>query len=408
MLHTKAFWATLQITGILAGSPATAFAQKIYDAGASDTEIKIGNIGPYSGPASAYAAISKTFVAYFKMLNEKGGINGRKVTILSYDDAYSPPKTVEQARKLVESDEVLAIAGVVGTPGNSAIQRYMHQRGVPHLFFGSGASKWADPKNFPWSMAWLPSYRDEARIYARYILKNYPGKKVGILFQNDDFGKDYLVGFNEVFGSAKSQIVTAEVPFDVSQPSIDPQIVQIKTSNPDVFVNIATPKFAAQAIKKIGDLGWRPVHFITNVSVSVSAVLKPAGLENSQGIMSAAYLKDPNDPQWKDDAGMNEFRAFMSNFFPEGDAADALTVSGYSIAETLLQVLKQCGDDLTRKNVMRQAANLDMVSGVALPGIRFKTSPTDYSPIEQMQLMRFQGDSWHLFGQLTSVGAENN
>src|SRR5688572_28040910 len=226
MLHTKAFWAAVSITGILAGSPATAFAQKTYDAGASNTEIKIGNIGPYSGPASAYAAISKTFVAYFKMLNEKGGVSGRKVTILSYDDAYSPPKTVEQARKLVESDEVLAIAGVVGTPGNSAIQRYMHRRGVPHLFFGSGAGKWADPKNFPWSMAWLPSYRDEARIYARYILKNHPGKKVGILIQHDDFGKDYLICCNEVFGSAKCQIVTAEVPFDVPQPSIDPQIIQ--------------------------------------------------------------------------------------------------------------------------------------------------------------------------------------
>jgi ABC-type branched-subunit amino acid transport system substrate-binding protein len=284
----------------------------------------------------------------------------------------------------------------------------MNQRGVPHLLVGSGAAKWADPTNFPWSMGWLPSYRDEGRIYARYILKNYPGKKIGILYQNDDFGKDYLIGINDVLGSAKSQIVVAEVPFEVSQPTVEPQIVQIKAANPDIFMNFATPKFAAQAIKKIGDLGWKPVQFITNVSVSLTAVLKPAGFENSQGIMSAAYLKDPNDPQWKDDAGMQEFRAFMTNFFPEGDAADASTVYGYGAAQTLLQILKQSGDDLTRKNVMRQAANLDMVSGVTLPGVRIKTSPTDFSPIDQVQLMRFEGETWKLFGPLMSGGAESN
>lgn len=408
MRRPGAVWKALLVIGSVLSGAGIASAQKAYDPGASDTEIKIGNIGPYSGPASAYAAISKTLVAYFKMVNDKGGVNGRKVNILSYDDAYSPPKTVEQTRKLVESDEVLALAAVVGTPGNSAIQRYMHQRGVPHLLVGSGAAKWADPTNFPWSMGWLPSYRDEARIYARYIQKNFPGKKVGILYQNDDFGKDYLIGFNDVFGTAKSQIVVAEIPFEVSQPSVDPQIIQIKAANPDIFVNIATPKFAAQAIKKIGDLGWKPVQFITNVSVSVSAVLKPSGLENSQGIMSAAYLKDPNDPQWKDDAGMQEFRAFMTNFFPEGDAADASTVYGYGVAQTLLQILKQSGDDLTRKNVMRQAASLDMVSGVTLPGVRIKTSPADYSPIDQVQLMRFEGETWRLFGPLMSGGAESN
>jgi branched-chain amino acid transport system substrate-binding protein len=308
-----------RITGALAASAlflalgsGLAMAQKKNDTGATDTEIKIGNIAPYSGPASAYATIAKTEAAYFKMINEQGGINGRKINFISYDDGYSPPKTVEQVRKLVESDEVFAVFQIVGTPGNSAVAKYLNQKGVPHTFVGSGATKWADPKNQPWSMGWQPNYQSEARIYAKYIQKNYPGKTVGILYQNDDFGKDYLTGFNEAFGADKAKVVVAEVPYEVSAPTVDSQVVQIKGANPDIFVNIATPKFAAQAIKKIAEMKWTPVQILTNVSVSVSSVMKPAGMEASQGVLSAAYLKDPNDPQWKNDAAMNEWRAFMT------------------------------------------------------------------------------------------------
>ena len=385
---------------LLALGSGAVMAQKKNDTGATDTEIKIGNIAPYSGPASAYATIAKTEAAYFKMINEQGGINGRKITFISYDDGYSPPKTVEQTRKLVESDEVFAVFQVVGTPGNSAIAKYLNQRGVPHTFVGSGATKWADPKNQPWSMGWQPNYQSEARMYARYIQKNFPGKTVGILYQNDDFGKDYLTGFNEAFGADKAKIVVAEVPYEVSAPTVDSQVVQIKGANPDIFINIATPKFAAQAIKKIAEMKWTPVQFLTNVSVSVSSVLKPAGVEASQGIISAAYLKDPNDPQWKDDNAMNDWRAFMTKYYPEGDQADAATVFGYGAAMGLVQALKQCGDQMTRKNLMTQLANLDLEIGIYLPGIRIKTSPTDFAPMEQLQLMRFKGETWELFGPL--------
>jgi branched-chain amino acid transport system substrate-binding protein len=385
---------------LLAMGSGAAMAQKKNDTGATNTEIKIGNIAPYSGPASAYATIAKTEAAYFKMINEQGGINGRKINFISYDDGYSPPKTVEQVRKLVESDEVFTVYQVVGTPGNSAIAKYLNQKGVPHTFVGSGANKWADPKNQPWSMGWPPSYQSEARIYARYIQKNFPGKTVGILYQNDDFGKDYLIGFNEAFGADKSKIVVAEVPYEVSAPTVDSQVVQIKGANPDIFINVATPKFAAQAIKKIAEMKWTPVQFISNVSVSVSSVLRPAGIEASQGIISAAYLKDPNDPQWKDDKAMNEWRAFMTKYYPEGDQTDAATVFGYGAAVGLVQVLKQCGDEMTRANLMKQLANMDMEIGIYLPGIRIKTSPTDFSPIEQLQLQRFKGEIWELFGPL--------
>lgn len=386
------------VLAVVATSPS--LAQSKYDTGASDGEIKIGTIGPFSGPASSLAAITKSLTAYFSMINEAGGINGRKVNMIAYDDGYSPPKTVEQARKLVESDEVLAVAAIVGSAGNSAIQKYMNQRRIPHLFVGSGAAKWADPRNFPWSMGWLPSYRDEAKIYARYILDNYPGKTVGVLYQNDDFGRDYIQGLQESFGPDMKKVVVAQIPFEVSAPTIDAQIVQLKASNPDIFLNVGTPKFAAQAIKKVAELNWSPVHIVTNVSVSVSAVLKPAGLENSKGLISAAYLKDSTDPQWKDDAGVTGFRTFMAKWVPEGDPADTLYVYGYAVAKTLERVLKQCGDDLTRANVMKQAANLDMSLEMTVPGIRIKTSPTDYSPIEQVQMMRFNGSTWVLFGQL--------
>jgi len=394
--------AAVAITAI-ALSTGAAVAQKKNDVGATDTEIKIGNIAPYSGPASAYATIAKTEAAYFKMVNDAGGINGRKVTFISYDDGYSPPKTVEQVRKLVESDEVFAIYHVVGTPGNSAIQKYLNQKKVPQIFIGSGATKWADPKNYPWSMGWQPNYQSEARIYSRYIQKNFPGKTVGVLYQNDDFGKDYLTGFHDVLGKDGKTIVS-EVSFEVTSPTVDSQVVQIKGVNPDIFITVATPKFAAQAIKKIGELNWHPVQFLTNVSVSVSSVLKPAGLDNSQGIISAAYLKDPNDPQWKDDAGLKEWRAFMTKWYPEGDQADAATVFGYGVAKGLEQVLRQCGDDMTRENLMKQMQKMNMEIGIYLPGIKITTSDTDWSPIKQLQLMKFEGETWKLFGPLMDGG----
>jgi ABC-type branched-subunit amino acid transport system substrate-binding protein len=380
----------------------SANAQKRYDPGATDTEIKLGNIMPYSGPASAYATIGKTEAAYFKKLNAEGGINGRKIEFISYDDAYSPPKAVEQARKLVESDEVLLIFNSLGTPSNSAIQNYLNGKKVPQLFVASGAAKWNDPKRFPWTMGWQPNYQVEARIYGAYILKNYPGKTIGVLYQNDDFGKDYLIGLHEALGAQANKLILIEASYETSAPTVDSQVVQIRGANPDIFINVTTPKFAAQAIRKIAELSWHPVHFLTNVSVSVGAVMKPAGFDNEQGILSAAYLKDPKDPQWKNDPSMNEWRAFMSKWYPEGDQDDAATVFGYGVAKGLEQVLRQCGDNLTRENIMKQAANLDFEIGVYLPGTRIKTSPTDFAPIEQLQMMRFKGESWELFGPVMS------
>jgi ABC-type branched-subunit amino acid transport system substrate-binding protein len=381
---------------------ATASAQKKYDPGATDTEIKIGNIMPYSGPASAYATIGKTEDAYFRKINSEGGINGRKITFISYDDGYSPPKTVEQARKLVESDEVLLIFNSLGTANNTAIQKYMNAKKVPQLFVSTGAAKWNDPKNFPWTMGWQPNYQTEARIYAAYILKNHPGKTIGVLYQNDDFGKDYVNGLREGLGDQAGKLIVMESSYETSSPTVDSQVVQIRSANPDIFVNISTPKFAAQAIKKLGELKWKPVHFLTNVSGSIGGVLKPAGYENDQGILSTAYLKDPKDPQWKNDAGLNEWRTFMTKWYPEGDQEDAATVFGYGVAQGLVQVLKQCKDDLTRENVMKQAANLNFELGVYLPGTRIKTSPTDYAPLEQLQMMRFKDESWELFGPIMS------
>ena len=385
----------------------SATAQKRYDPGATDSEIKIGNIMPYSGPASAYATIGKTEAAYFNKLNAGGGINGRKIDFISYDDGYSPPKAVEQARKLVESDEVLLIFNSLGTPSNSAIQKYMNGKKVPQLFVASGASKWNDPSHFPWTMGWQPSYQVEARIYGAYILKNYPGKTIGVLYQNDDFGKDYVTGLHEALGPQAEKLILIEASYETTAPTVDSQIVQIKGANPDIFINVSTPKFAAQAIRKIAELSWHPVHFISNVSVSVGSVMKPAGYENDQGILSAAYLKDPKDPQWKNDPAMNEWRAFMTKWYPDGDQEDAATVFGYGVAKGLEQVLRQCGDNLTRENIMKQAASLDFEIGVYLPGTRIKTSPTDFAPIEQLQMMRFKGESWELFGPVMS-GEKNS
>jgi branched-chain amino acid transport system substrate-binding protein len=402
-IGTAAALAAMLLGAMVSG----ASAQKIYDPGATDTEIKIGNIMPYSGPASAYATIGKTEAAYFKKINEEGGINGRKINFISYDDSYSPPKTVEQARKLVESDEVLLIFNPLGTPGNSAIQKYMNAKKVPQIFVSSGAAKWNDPKNFPWTIGWQPSYQVEARIYAAYILKNYPGKTIGVLYQNDDFGKDYLIGLHEGLGDQAGKLITVEASYETSSPTVDSQVVQIKAANPDIFINISTPKFAAQAIKKIGELQWTPVHFLTNVSVSVGSVMKPAGFEYGQGILSAAYLKDPQDPKWKNDPAMNEWRAFMTKYYPEGDQQDVSTTFGYGIAKGLEQVLRQCKDDLTRENVMKQAANLNFEIGVYLPGTKIKTSTTDFAPLEQLQMERFKDESWELFGPLMS-GEKNS
>ncbi|MGC2812754.1 MAG: ABC transporter substrate-binding protein [Bradyrhizobium sp.] len=389
---------------LLAASSSGALAQKKYDTGATDTEIKIGNIMPYSGPASAYGVIGKTEAAYFKKINDAGGINGRKINFISYDDGYSPPKTVEQARKLVESDEVLLIFNSLGTPPNSAIHKYMNSKKVPQLFVATGATKWNDPKDFPWTMGWQPNYQSETQIYAKYILKEKPNAKIAVLFQNDDYGKDYLKGLKDGLGAKAASMIVAEESYETTEPSIDSHIVKLKSSGADIFINITTPKFAAQAIKKIAEIGWKPLHFLNNVSASVGSVIKPAGYQNSQDIISANYLKDASDSQWNNDPGMKEFYAFMAKDFPEGDKLDNGTVVGYGVSQTLVQVLKQCGDNLTRENIMKQAANLkDFRTEVLLPGVKINTSPTDFAPISQLQLMRFKGEKWELFGDIISA-----
>jgi len=377
-------------------------AQKKYDPGANDTEIKVGNIMPYSGPASAYGTIGKVQSAYFAKINAEGGIHGRKINYLSYDDGYSPPKTVEQARKLVESDEVLLIFNPLGTPPNSAIQKYMNAKKVPQLFVATGATKWNDPKHFPWTMGWQPNYQSEGRIYAEYLLKNHPQGRIGVLFQNDDYGKDYVKGLKD--GLAGKMPIVAELPYETTDPTVDSQIINLKASGADVFFDVTTPKFAAQAIKKAAEIDWKPVHLLNNVSNSVGSVLRPAGLENAKGILSTAYLKDPTDPTWKDDAAYKEWLAFMDTYYPEGDKTSTFTVYGYLTAQTMVQVLKQCGDELTRENVMRQAANLKKLDlGMLLPGITVNTSPTDFAPIKQMRMERFTGERFELFGPVMTA-----
>jgi branched-chain amino acid transport system substrate-binding protein len=389
---------------VLAVSSSGALAQKKYDTGATDTEIKIGNIMPYSGPASAYGVIGKTEEAYFKKINAAGGINGRKINFISYDDAYSPPKTVEQARKLVESDEVLFIFNSLGTPPNSAIQKYMNSKKVPQLFVATGATKWNDPKDFPWTMGWQPNYQSESQIYAKYILKEKPNAKIAVLYQNDDYGKDYLKGLKDGLGAKASSMIVAEESFETSEPSVDNHIVKLKSTNADIFVNISTPKFAAQAIKKMAEIQWKPLHFLNNVSASVGSVIKPAGYENSQDIISAAYLKDASDKQWDNDPGMKEFYAFLEKDFPEGNKLDGSVVVGYGVSQTLVKVLQMCGDNLTRENVMKQAASLkDFRTEVLLPGIKINTGPNDFAPISSLQLMKFKGEKWELFGDVINA-----
>jgi len=388
---------------VLAASSSGALAQKKYDTGATDTEIKIGNIMPYSGPASAYGVIGKTEAAYFKKINDAGGINGRKINFISYDDGYSPPKTVEQARKLVESDEVLFVFNSLGTPPNSAIHKYMNSKKVPQLFVATGATKWNDPKDFPWTMGWQPNYQSETQIYAKYILKEKPGTKIAVLYQNDDYGKDYLKGLKDGLGDKASMII-AEESFETTEPTVDNHIVKLKSTGADIFVNISTPKFAAQAIKKMSEIGWKPVHFLNNVSASVGSVIKPAGYENSQDIISAAYLKDASDPQWNSDPGMKEFYAFLEKDFPEGNKLDGSVVVGYGVSQTLVKILQACGDNLTRENIMKQAASLkDFRTEVLLPGIKINTGPNDFAPISQLQLMKFKGEKWELFGDVISA-----
>jgi len=396
--------ATLGLSGlIIAAALAPANAQNKYDPGVTDTEIKIGNINPYSGPASAYGTTGRTEAAYFRKINAEGGINGRKINFISYDDAYSPPKAVEQARKLVESDEVLLIFSSAGTPSNTAIQKYMNAKRVPQLFVQSGATKWNDPQNFPWSIGWSPNYQNEARIYARYILREKPNARIAVIYQNDDYGKDYLKGLKDGLGDKATSMIVAEDAYEVAEPTIDSHVVKMKSLNADVFVDITTAKFAAQAIRKAAEIGWKPLHFLNNVSTSIGAVIKPAGFENAQGIISVAYLMDALDPQWKDDPGMKAFDEFLAKDFPGGNRADSLVMTGFNMAQTLVQVLKQCGDNLTRANVMKQAANLkDFRTTNLLPGITINTNPIDFAPIKQVQLRRFNGERWELFGPTLS------
>jgi ABC-type branched-subunit amino acid transport system substrate-binding protein len=375
--------------------------QKATFPGVTETEIRIGNTAPYSGPASAYSAIAKTEAAYFTKINDEGGINGRKIKFISYDDGYSTPKTVEQTRKLVEGDDVLLVFQTLGTPPNSAIQKYMNLNKVPHLFVSSGAAKFSDPKTFPWTMGWNPTLENEGRIYGRYILDNHPGAKIGVLYQNDDYGKEMLNGLRDALGTRANALIVAQLSYETTDPTIDSQIVKLKSSGVDLFVNISTNKAAAQAIRKIGELGWKPVHIVNSVANSVGTVLEPAGLEMSRDLLSAGYIMDPTDPSWKETEDYKVWQSFMDQYYPSGDKNNIMTAYGYTAAQALVQVLRQCGDDLSRTNVMKQAANLRNYRPLMLlPGSEINTSSDNYSVIRKMQMMRFDGKRWQLFGPL--------
>jgi branched-chain amino acid transport system substrate-binding protein len=385
----------------IALSASSANAQKKYDTGATDTEIKIGQTVPFSGPYSVYAGIGKTQAAYLKMINDQGGINGRKLNLIQYDDAYSPPKTVEQVRKLVEGDEVLFTFQVIGTAANAAVQKYLNGKKVPQLLASTGAARFTDPQNYPWTIAYNPNYVSEGRIYAKYILANHPNAKIGVLYQNDDMGRDYLAGLKSGLGEKAASMIVGEVSYEVADPTVDSQVVKLKSLGIDLLYDASTPKFAAQAIRKVNDLNWNPVHILDINASPVSATLKPAGLDISKGIISTNYGKDPGDPQWKDDAGVKAYFAFMDKYYPEGDKLNTVNTYGYSVAELLVQVLRQCGDDLTRENVMRQATNLkNFVPSLALPGMSITTGPNDYRINKQMQMMKFNGERWELFGPI--------
>jgi len=397
-LKFAARWAAICTAVAVLASPA--IAQKKYDSGATDKEIKIGHIGPYSGPASAYGTIGKSISAYIEKVNAEGGIGGRKIKLITLDDAYNPSKTVEQARKLVEEDEVLFIFNPLGTPPNSAIHKYMNVKKVPQLFVATGATKWGDPKNFPWTIGWQPTYQAESIIYVQHILETKPNAKIGILYQNDDYGKDYLKGFEDALGDKAKSMIVSKLTYEVTDPTIDSQLLSIKAAGADTFFNITTPKFAAQAIKKMADIGWKPQHYLNSVSSSVSAVMQPAGLENGTGIFTSQYIKDPTDPQWVNDPGMKEWAEWMKKYYPGGNIADAFNVYGYSVAQTVVAMLKQCGDNLTRENVMKQASSLDMTLPMLLPGVNIKTSADDFYPIEREQLAKFDGKTWVRFGKV--------
>ncbi len=399
MTRTRKLLIAVLAVGLAGLIPALAAAQTVV--GVTATEIKIGNTNPYSGPASAYGTIGKVIGAYFKKVNDEGGINGRKINYITYDDGYSPPKTVEMVRKLVEQDQVAFVFQTLGTPTNSAIHKYVNQEKVPHLFVATGATKWNDPKNFPWTMGFQPNYQTEGRVYSAHVLKNHPDAKVGILYQNDDYGKDYLKGFEDGLGEAAKKMIVLKQSHEVTDPTIDSQIVNLKSSGATVFFNITIPKFAVQAIKKSHDIGWKPVHYLNNVSSSLATVLKPAGLEASRGLITALYMKEVTDPQWKNDKGFQDWVAFMKKYYPEGALDDQANGYGYNVAILVAQTLRQCGSDLSRENIIRQAANLKNVElPLLLPGIKVNTSPTDHAPIEQEQLARFDGERWVTFGEL--------
>jgi branched-chain amino acid transport system substrate-binding protein len=402
MIQVQMKWSTIAVLtacAVLVTAPASA--QKKYDPGASDTEIKIGQTMPFSGPASAYATVGRAEAAYFRMINDQGGINGRKINLIAYDDGYNPAKTVEQTRKLVESDEVLLIFGSLGSAQNAAVQKYLNDKKVPQLFVATGATRFSDPVNFRWTTSANPSYQTEARVYGRYVLANYPNAKIGILYQNDDLGKDYVIGLKQALGDKAASMIVAEAAYEPTDPTVDSQIVRLKSAGADVFYDISTPKFAAQAIRKIVELNWKPVHILTINSTSVGGVLKPAGLDASRGIISVNYGKDPDDPTWDNDPGMKRWRAFMDKYYPEGDKHSSFNTYGYGNAQTLVNVLRACGDNLTRESVMDHLLNLkDVEFDLLLPGITISGSPTDYRSIKQLQMMRFNGERWEGFGPI--------
>lgn len=403
MLSRKHFLAASLALG-LATLAAPAAAQKKYDPGATDTEIKIGQTMPYSGPASAYGVIGKVEAAYFKMLNEQGGINKRKIEFISLDDGYSPPKTVEMVRRLVEQDEVLFLMNTLGTPSNTAIHKYMNGKKVPHLFLATGASKWNDPKNFPWTMGFNPNYQSEGKLYALDILRTKPNAKIAVLYQNDDYGKDYLKGFKDGLGDKAKTMIVAEQTYEVTDPTIDSQIVTLKGSGADTFFNITTPKFAAQAIRKVDEVGWKPVHYINQVSASVGSVLKPAGLDKSVGLISMQYVKDPTDQTWANDSAMKDYFAFLKKYAPDVGTDDGNAAYGYAVAQLVTQMLKQAGDNLTRENIMKQAASFKGYQvPMVIPGITATTGPDDYAPFQTMQLARFDGHTWVPYGKPVDV-----
>ncbi|HXF18129.1 MAG TPA: ABC transporter substrate-binding protein [Burkholderiales bacterium] len=378
-------------------------AEKHYGPGVSDSEIKIGQTMPYSGPLSAFGTLGRAEAAYFDMVNAQGGVNGRKIKLLSLDDGYSPPKTIEQTRKLVESDEVLLLFSSFGTPPNTAAMKYLNAKQVPQLFIAATGMKWSDPHNFPWTMAFLPSQKSGTAGYVRYLLKVRPDAKIGVLYQNDDFGKDYVKALRDHLRDKAERMIVAEASYESTDPSVDSQIATLKGAGADTFFSFTSPKFSAQAIRKAHDIGWKPLYFIPYSATSVSAVLQPAGLEKSVGVISSAYVKDPTDPQWKADPATRDWLAWMKKYFADGDLAEIYNVYAYTNAQLLVQVLKRCGDDLSRENIMKQAASLQNLElPMLLPGVRINTSATDYEPVKQLQLMRFDGKAWVRFGEITS------